>query len=187
MAEISLIVKKSQNPEGRRRTRQCSYCQKTGHGAGKCDANPHRNTRCPRCQKWGHSEATFRAKIAPEQRRMVAISEARTETAGERAMASSIRQVRATATNQISVARKESNDEVLAAMKRTADGKALPKQPRGEEEVPFGETLNPVPLRLPPVLSRILFPNPPTPDVPAERRSRRTRRVSKNMLGSTTS
>ena len=127
MAELSLIVKKSQTQEGRNTTRQCSYCQKSGHGAGRCESNPHRNTRSPRCQKWSHFEATCRIKIKPEQTRKVTIAEARTEFGVEQKLASSGHPVGNSAGNQVSIVTEVCSDDFVAATKRTADGEPLPK------------------------------------------------------------
>ena len=150
MAELSLIVKKSQTQEGRNTTRQCSYCEKSGHGAGRCESNPHRNTRCPRCQKWGHSEATCWIKIKPEQARKVTIAEARTESGVEQKLASSGHPVGNSAGNQVSILTEVCSDDFVAATKRTADGAPLPKQVRAEGDIPVHDLLNPAPrLRVP--------------------------------------
>ena len=150
MAELSLIVKNSQTQEGRNTPRQCSHCQKSRQGAGRCESNPHRNTRCPRCQKWGHSEATCWIKIKSEQTRKVTIAEVRTESGVEQKLASSGHPFGYSAGNQVSIVTEVCSDDFVAATKSTVDGEPLPKQVRAEGDIPVQDLFNSAPrLRVP--------------------------------------
>ena len=103
--------------------RTCSYCKRPGHGANRCDANPHRNTKCPRCRTFGHSETSCWAIVGPQRRGSVAFSprniEAGAAVSGNPTGSSG---------NLVSVVTHDelpADQELVASVKRNADGKRV--------------------------------------------------------------
>ena len=72
LADLSLMMKKNQSRDEATAFRPvhehtCSYCRHPGHGANRCDANPHRDTKCPPCGTFGHSETSCWAGVGPQR------------------------------------------------------------------------------------------------------------------------
>ena len=60
LADLSLMINNNQSRDETTEFRPVhdltgSYCKPPGHGANRCDVNPHRDTKCP-CYGTFHSE-----------------------------------------------------------------------------------------------------------------------------------
>lgn len=136
-AERALLVKKDQNVGQFEAGRICSFCKEPGHGANRCSSNPNRDKRCTTCGKIGHSETTCWSKGRTGTRRG-SISDARSESNVERRIATMetgnpegkapLHQ------HQVTTVTETTADEVVAATKRDAEGEAISKQQRTEEQ-----------------------------------------------------
>ena len=146
LADLSLMIKKNQSRNEATtfrpvHDRTCSYCKRPGHGANRCDANPHRDTKCPRCEKFGHSETRCWARVGPQRGGSSAYSLKK-----NRADAAESGNPTGSAGNQVGVVRHDelSADEALvASVKRNADGEPVAKTRKDGGCEPIPPLLNP--------------------------------------------
>lgn len=136
LSELSLIIKKSQTSNTiDTDTKTCSYCRELGHFATNCPKNEHRTTKCSAGGKLGHPESRCFKKqkkdigganaIVPEDNE----EDRDTQNTVEVTLVENIRE--------------DSTDHVVASVKRTANGKALPKQIRPNSTIPISSLLAP--------------------------------------------
>ena len=122
LAELSLLVKKSQRGFTKPPIdeRPCSYCGRRGHGANKFPDNPHRGTRCTYCSKVGHAEPACWAKARVSGENDSKKNQGQLE----------IKKVTFAYEHSLVVTEgvASSKPEVVAALKRNAQGEPLPKQ-----------------------------------------------------------
>ena len=122
LAELSLLVMKSQRGFNKppRDERPCSYCGRRGHGDNRCPDNPHRGTRCPYCSKVGHAEPACWAKARVSGENDSKKNQGQLE----------IKKVKFADEHSLVVTEGvvSSKPEVVAALKRNAQGEPLPRQ-----------------------------------------------------------
>ncbi|PXF41001.1 hypothetical protein BWQ96_09296 [Gracilariopsis chorda] len=144
LARFTLLVQKKQSDQSvDGNVRLCSFCQKLGHGAIRCPANPHRDSRCGRCHKLGHSEATCWSRSRIEKEKHVRLAEANVASKTEEPLRKRIPLQDAEATAaQVTALTEEQEVDPVVTTKRGPDGQALPKKPRSSR-VDIGSLLNP--------------------------------------------
>ena len=136
-AELALLVKKNQNVMQSEPGRICSFCKKTGHGANRCSSNPNRDRRCPICGKIGYSETTCWSKGRTGTGRG-SLAGARSESiVGGRTAAGAAGRPEENISphqHQVTIVTETTVNEVVAATRRDAEGEAIPKQQRTDEQ-----------------------------------------------------
>ena len=146
LAYISLMIKKNQSRDEATafrpvHDRTCSYCKRPGHGANRCDANPHRDTKCRRCGTFGHSETSCWARVGPQRGSSSAYSPKKTQ-----ADAAVSRTPAGSAGNQVSVVTHDelpADEKLVASVKRNADGEPVAKTRKDGGGEPVLSLLNP--------------------------------------------
>ena len=138
LSELSLIVRKSQTKDSSTpydlNGKLCSYCREPGHFSTTCPKNEHRNTRCTSCGKNGHPES----RCFKKQKK---------EADSANVVLPDSNNVERLPTVGVTLADEEASndpkDNVVASIKRTADGEALPKQSRPSGVIPVSSLLAP--------------------------------------------
>ena len=145
LADLSLMIKKNQSRDEATafrsvHDRTCSYCKRPGHGANRCDTNPHRDTKCPRCGTCGHSETSCWARVGTPRGGSSAYS--RKKNQADSAVSGN---PTGSAGNQVSVVTHEAlpaDEELVAWVKRNADGEPVAKARKDGGGEPISSLLN---------------------------------------------
>ena len=134
LADLSLMIKQHQSMDEATAFRPvhdhtCSYCKRPGHGANRCDANPHRDTKCLRCGKFGHSETSCWARVGPQREGSSAYSPMKIQ-----AGAAALEKAAGSTGNQVSVVMHDelpADEKLVASVKRNADRECSINTPNG--------------------------------------------------------
>ena len=137
LSQLSLIIKKSQTSEKvDSDSKPCSYCCEPGHYATNCPKNEHRNTRCLTCGKLGNPESCcFKKHKKEDNGANVVITDGDTIEESDTHNTVGVNLVENSGSN--------SNEDVVASVKRAANGEALPKQARPNGIIPISSLLTP--------------------------------------------
>ena len=146
LADLSLMIKKNQSRDETTafhplHDRTCSYYKRPGHGANRCDANPHRDTKCPRCGTFGHSETSCWDRVGPQRGGTSAYSPKKIQAGA----AASEKSAGSTG-NQVSVVTHDelyADGKLVASVKRNADREPVAKTRRDDGGEPIPSLLKP--------------------------------------------
>ena len=146
LADFSLMMRKNQSRDEATtfrpvHDRTCSYCKRPGHGANRCDANPHKDTKFPPCRNFDHLETSCSARIGPQKVGISAYSPKKNQT-----NAAVSENPTGSAGNQVSVVTHDehrADGELAASVKRNADGEPMAKTRKDAGGEPIPSLLNP--------------------------------------------
>lgn len=138
LSELSLIVKNSRTSKVSEAKdtagKTCSYCGEPGHFSTTCRQNEHRNTRCASCGKLGHHESRCFRKIKKEAENTNVVVDFPDE----------VDSMKPPTVGVTLVDEKHSaspSSDVVASIKRMADGEPRSKQARPDGVIPISSLL----------------------------------------------